>query len=118
DRRVNEIMVPRTEVVWLEQDETVSDFYARFGESSHSRFPVYQDSVDNVVGIISIKDVLKALAEKRVTETSPLAGLMRPAIFIPETKLVSALFWQLQDERQQMAVVVDEYGGVAGIVTL
>ena len=118
DRRVNEIMIPRTEVVWLEQDETVSEFYAKFGDAPHSRFPVYEETVDNVVGIVSIKDVLKALAERRVTESSPLAGLIRPATFIPETKLVSALFWQMQDERQQMAVVVDEYGGVAGIVTL
>jgi putative hemolysin len=118
DRRVNEIMVPRTEVVWLEQDETVAEFYEAFGEAPHSRFPVYHETVDNVVGIISIKDVLKALAEKRVTESTPLAELIRPATFIPETKLVSALFWQMQDERQQMAVVVDEYGGVAGIVTL
>lgn len=118
DRRVNEIMIPRTEVVWLEQDETVAEFYETFGESPHSRFPVYQETVDNVVGIVSIKDVLKAVAEKRATETTPLAGLIRPATFIPETKLVSALFWQMQDERQQMAVVVDEYGGVAGVVTL
>ena len=118
DRRVNEIMIPRTEVVWLERDETVSEFYATFGESPHSRFPVYHETVDNVVGIVSIKDVLKALAEARVTDASPLSELIRPATFIPETKLVSALFWQMQDERQQMAVVVDEYGGVAGVVTL
>jgi putative hemolysin len=118
DRRVNEIMVPRTEVVWLEQDETVSEFYETFGQTPHSRFPVYHETVDNVVGIVSIKDVLKAVAERRATETTPLAGLIRPATFIPETKLVSALFWQMQDERQQMAVVVDEYGGVAGVVTL
>jgi putative hemolysin len=115
---VNEIMIPRTEVVWLERDETVSEFYATFGESPHSRFPVYHESVDNVVGVISIKQVLKALAEKRVTDASPLAELIRPAMFIPETKLVSTLFWQMQEERQQIAVVVDEYGGVAGMVTL
>jgi putative hemolysin len=118
DRRVNEIMTPRTEVVWLERDETVGEFYATFREAPHSRFPVYHDSVDNVVGIISIKGVLKALAEQLITEASPIAELIRPAPFIPETKLVSALFWQMQEERQQMAVVVDEYGGVAGIVTL
>ncbi len=118
DRRVNEIMVPRTEVVWLEKGETVREFYATFDETPHSRFPVYDDTVDNVVGIVSIKDVLRALAEHRVTEDSPIEGVIRPATFIPETKLVSALFWQMQDERQQMAVVVDEYGGVAGVVTL
>ena len=118
DRRVNEIMIPRTEVVWLEKDESVREFYETFRETPHSRFPVYHDTVDNVVGIISIKDVLKALAEARVTDESSIDELMRPASFIPETKLVSQLFWQMQDDRQQMAVVVDEYGGVAGVVTL
>jgi magnesium and cobalt exporter, CNNM family len=118
DRRVNEIMIPRTEVVWLERDETVREFYETFDQSPHSRFPVYHETVDNVVGIVSIKDVLRALAERKVTEDSPIDGVIRPAAFIPETKLVSALFWQMQDERQQMAVVVDEYGGVAGVVTL
>jgi putative hemolysin len=118
DRRVNEIMVPRTEVVWLEKSETVREFYETFDKTPHSRFPVYDETVDNVVGIISIKDVLRALAEHHVTEDSPIVDLIRPATFIPETKLVSALFWQMQDARQQMAVVVDEYGGVAGVVTL
>ncbi len=118
DRRVNEIMVPRTEVVWLEKNETVREFYETFDKTPHSRFPVYDDSIDNVVGIISIKDVLRALAEHQITEDSPLETLFRPAPFVPETKPVSALFWQMQDQRQQMAIVVDEYGGVAGVITL
>jgi putative hemolysin len=118
DRRVNEIMVPRTEVVWLEKSETVGEFYDAFHQAPHSRFPVYDDTIDNVVGIVSIKDVLRAIADGSITGESPIASLIRPATFIPETKLASALFWQMQDERQQMAIVVDEYGGVAGVVTL
>ena len=118
DRRAREIMVPRTEVVWLEKDETVAQFYETFHTTPHSRFPVYDDTIDNVVGIVSIKDVLRALADHSVNDTSALSPLIRPAIFIPETKLVSELFWQMQDARQQMAIVVDEYGGVAGVVTL
>lgn len=118
DRRANEIMIPRTEVVWLEKDETVAQFYETFGESPHSRFPVYDDSVDNVVGVVSIKDVLRALAAGEITQESSIDPLVRRASFIPETKLVSDLFWEMQDERQQMAIVVDEYGGTAGVVTL
>lgn len=118
DRRANEIMIPRTEVVWLEKDETIAQFYETFEESPHSRFPVYDDSVDNVVGVVSIKDVLRALAAGEISPQSSIDGLLRPASFIPETKLVSDLFWEMQDERQQMAIVVDEYGGTAGIVTL
>lgn len=118
DRRVNEIMVPRTEVVWLERDQRVGEFYQTFDRTPHSRFPVYDETIDNVAGIVSIKDVLRALAEHQVREDSPIETLIRPALFIPESKLVSTLFWQMQDQRQQMAIVVDEYGGVAGIITL
>lgn len=118
DRRVNEIMIPRTEVVWLEKGETLREFYDTYKESPRSRFPVYDDTVDNVVGIVSIKDVLRALAEGTLAAETSLESVIRPASFVPETKLISALFWQMQDDRQQMAVVVDEYGGVAGIVTL
>ena len=118
DRRAREIMIPRTEIVWLEKQETVREFYETFDKTPHSRFPVYDDSVDNVVGTVSIKDVLRALAERQMTEASPIEPMIRPALFVPETKLVSELFTQMQRERQQMAVVVDEYGGVAGIVTV
>jgi putative hemolysin len=89
-----------------------------YGESPRSRFPVYEKTVDNVVGIVSIKDVLNAIARGEITAEMPIAPLIRPAVFIPETKLVSTLFWEMQNERQQMAIVVDEYGGVAGLVTV
>ena len=118
DRRVNEIMVPRPEVVWLEKDATVADFFETFKEAPRSRFPVYEESVDNVVGIISIKDVIRAFGEGELTPGSPITPIIRPAIFVPETKLISELLEQMQQERQQIAIVVDEYGGVAGIVTL
>jgi len=118
DRRVNEIMVPRPEIVWLEEDETLRDMLETYGESPRSRFPVYKETVDNVVGIVSIKDVLNAIARGEITAEMPIAPLIRPAVFIPETKLVSTLFWEMQNERQQMAIVVDEYGGVAGLVTV
>jgi putative hemolysin len=118
DRRVNEIMVPRPEIVWLEEEEMLRDMLETYGESPRSRFPVYEKTVDNVVGIVSIKDVLNAIARGEITAEMPIAPLIRPAVFIPETKLVSTLFWEMQNERQQMAIVVDEYGGVAGLVTV
>jgi magnesium and cobalt exporter, CNNM family len=118
DRRVNEIMIPRTEVAWLEKDSPLSEFYETFKDSPRTRFPVYDDTVDNVVGIVNIKDVLLALAAGDLAGEASIASLIRPAAFIPETKLISELFSELQEQRQQMAVVVDEYGGVAGIVTV
>jgi putative hemolysin len=118
DRRVNEIMIPRTEVVFLEKDAPLVEFYDTFKDSPRTRFPVYDDTVDNVVGIVNIKDVLLALAAGELPAGASIASLIRPAAFIPETKLISELFNELQEQRQQMAVVVDEYGGVAGIVTV
>jgi magnesium and cobalt exporter, CNNM family len=118
DRRVNEVMIPRTEVVWLERGTTIGDFYKTFAKTPHSRFPVYEGSQDNVVGIVGIKDVLRGVAEGQLTEDSSVDLAMRPAMFTPETKLVGTLFFEMQRAGHQMAIVVDEYGGTAGIVTL
>jgi len=118
DRRVNEILIPRTEVVWLEAGTTASAFYQIFNEHPHSRFPVYRDTLDSVVGVVNIKDVLRAVAQGRASDETPIDGFMRPAYFVPETKLVGQLFVELQERRQHVAIIVDEYGGTAGIVTL
>ena len=118
DRRVNEVMIPRTEVVWLETGTTTADFYRTFDEKPHTRFPVYRESIDNVVGVVNIKDVLRAVAQGRATAETAMDELMRQAYFVPETKPVGTLFLEMQERRQQLAVIVDEYGGTAGIVTL
>jgi CBS domain containing-hemolysin-like protein len=118
DRRVNEVMIPRTEVVWLPRTATVRDFYRAFAENPHSRFPVSGQSQDDVAGIVGIKDVLRGIAEGSLPDDSSIELAMRPAIFVPETKFVGALFFEMQQAGHQMAVVVDEYGGTAGVVTL
>ncbi len=118
DRRVNEVMIPRTEIVWLEEGTTVRDFYAIFAGTPHSRFPVFSESPDNVVGIVGIKDVLRGLAEGQIDPDSAVDWAMRPALFVPETKFVGALFFEMQRSGHQMAIVIDEYGGTAGLVTL
>jgi putative hemolysin len=118
DRLVNEVMVPRTAVEWLESGTTLADFYATFAEKPHSRFPVYADTIDNVIGVVTIKDVLRAVARGEAAPSTPVDALMRPAFFVPETKPVGALFWEMQEERHQLAVAVDEFGGTAGMVTL
>jgi putative hemolysin len=118
DRQVQEIMVPRTEVAWLETDTTVGDFYRIFQETGHSRYPAYQDSVDNVVGVVGVKDVLRGVARGALQSDSPITSCMRPTYFVPETKPVGALFREMQAQNQHMAIVVDEYGGTAGIVTI
>lgn len=118
ERQVSEVMVPRTEVLALEKGTTLADFYRLFAQTLHSRFPVYEESLDRIVGLLAIKDVLRAVAAGQVTGDSPLEDCLRPALFVPETKLIGDLLREMQQAGQQMAVVVDEYGGTAGIVTL
>ncbi len=118
DRRVHEVMVPRTEVVWLPADASVSAFYQTFAESPHSRFPVTAGSPDQVLGVVGIKDVLRGLATGAMADDSLVKLVMRSAYFVPETKLVGELFREMQANHSQMAIAVDEYGGTAGIVTL
>ncbi len=118
DRPVREVMVPRPEVVSIEQGSTVADFLALYAESPLSRFPVYQENMDNVVGILSIKDVLMALAKGTIDNQSVIDDLVRPSYFTPETKHINELFIEMRDKNYRMAVIVDEYGGTAGIVSL
>jgi putative hemolysin len=118
DRPVREAMIPRTEVVWVVKGLSLGEFLKVYAETPLSRFPVYEDNMDNVVGILSVKDVLMALAMGKITEGSPVDELMRPAYFTPETKRISELFTEMRDRNYRVAVVVDEYGGTAGIVSL
>jgi len=118
DRRVHEVMTPRTEAVGLEKHATLADFLAIYKEAHHSRFPVYDESLDSVMGILVIKDVLSALASGDVNMDSPVEPLARQPLFVPETKLIGELFREMQARGDQMAIAVDEFGGTAGIVTL
>ncbi|MFN2167068.1 MAG: hemolysin family protein, partial [Anaerolineae bacterium] len=118
DRQVHEAMIPRPDVVGVECGSTVHDLLAVFSEASHARFPVYEDDLDNVIGIIAIKDVLRALADDPAQMAVSVGSLVRPALFVPETVAVSDLLNEMRASHNQMAVVIDEYGGTAGIVTL
>lgn len=118
DRRVNELMVPRTEVVGIEAGTSLKEFTRTFNQTPHSRFPVFRESLDSVTGLINIKDVLRAVAQGRASDEMTIDSLVRPAYSVPETKLAGELLVEMQERRAQLALVVDEYGGTAGIVTL
>jgi CBS domain containing-hemolysin-like protein len=118
DRQVHEAMIPRPDVVGVEAQATVRDLLELFSEASHARFPVYKDDLDDIVGILAIKDVLRALAEDPAQIEAPVGSLVRPAHFVPETVAVADLLANMRASHNQMAVVIDEYGGTAGIVTL
>ena len=114
---VREIMVPRVDVDAVEIDWSLADVVARMLDTSHSRLPVYEGDQDNIVGIIHSRDLLAALTGNG--EQSPaLRELARPAFFVPESKRADEALTEMQEKRVQIAVVVDEYGGVAGLVTI
>jgi CBS domain containing-hemolysin-like protein len=111
-----EIMVPRIDVVALDVDTPVPQAVEVALGAGHSRIPVYQDNIDNLLGLLYAKDLLRVWKEGGPMEG--LRGLLRPAFFVPETKKVDELLAELQQKRIHLAVVVDEYGGTAGIVTM
>ena len=117
DTAVREIMVPRVDVVALEVDTSLDQVIDRVLDSGHSRVPVYQESLDNVVGILYSRDLLEATA-RHIGAQAALRDLVRPAFFIPEAKRVDELLREFQERHLQIAVVVDEFGGVAGIITI
>jgi putative hemolysin len=117
DLSIEEVTIPRTDVVWVAKGTSVADFLKVYSHDPHTRFPVYEETTDNVVGGLSIKDLLMAQAKGEIGDDSPIDGLVRPVIFAPETKRIGPLFAEMQARGYQMAVVVDEYGGISGIVT-
>jgi putative hemolysin len=118
DRPAREIMVPRTEVIWLEKGSRIEDFFKLYVERPLNRYPVFQEKRDNVVGILSTKDILLALARGTCDINRSIDDLVRPAYFAPEGKRISEILTEMQDKNYHMCIIVDEYGGTAGIVTL
>ena len=118
DRQLREVMTPRTEIVWIEKGTTLNQFLELYRQHSHTRFPVYEESVDNVLGTVFVKDVVRALAAEELGAQDDVTRLLRPAHFVPETKLVGQLFRELKGSGYHMVMVADEFGGVAGLATL
>ena len=121
EHRVRDAMIPRTDISAISKDATVADALKLFNEGHHARYPVYEGNLDNMVGVVAIKELLSTVAEAGVgseTAEMPISEVMRPAYIIPETKSLSALLKDFKRTRQQMAIVLDEYGGTAGVITL
>ena len=116
DTRVAEIMTPRTEICSIDVNATVKEARALIIEEKYSRLPVYRDSIDRIEGTIYVRDLLQAWADGK--ENQPLSEILRDAFFVPETISASELLKRFQQHRFQMAIVIDEYGGVAGLVTV
>ncbi len=117
DRHVHEVMTPRPQVIWVQEGTTLADFLSIYAKSPYTRFPVYRDNIDNVVGILSIKDVLMAQAVGTIDKNSVIDDLVRQVMFVPETERIAKLLTEMLSEGHNMVMVVDEYGVTSGIVT-
>lgn len=119
DTLVRELMVPRTEMVWVEHDKTLRQALSLCLRSGYSRVPVVGDNIDQIVGISYIKDLAKRAHDHHEAEqTEKVEQLMRPVVFVPENKSAAELLKDMQRDQIHMAIVVDEYGGTAGIITI
>ena len=115
DTRVSEVMAPRIDMCAIEEDGTIEEAVKLFMDSGHSRIPVYREDLDNILGILYAKDLLAPLAKQKQTS---ITDLMRKPIFVPETMKTDEALEIMKKSKKHMAVVVDEYGGVAGVITL
>ena len=118
DSPVSKIMVPRTELAWVEQGTKLKDFLELYAKGRYSRFPVYNDNTDNVVGMLHAKDVLLKLTDESDSRESVIDDLVRPAYFVPESKRLGELLAEMRDGGYHEVIVVDEFGGIAGMATL
>jgi putative hemolysin len=118
DTLASEAMRPRTEIVSATSKATLKDVLGLVSEFGYSRYPVIEDTIDTVIGILYIKDILVAMSSGEVKREDGIERFIRPAYFIPENKRVSELLSEMQRDRFQIAIVIDEYGGTSGLVTL
>jgi CBS domain containing-hemolysin-like protein len=120
DTIAREVMVPRTEIVWIEQEKTARQAAALCLRTGFSRIPVISDSVDDIVGVVNLKDVVRYTAEQPSDGSGGprVSELMRPPSFVPDSKRLDVLLKEMQSSRNHMAIAVDEYGGTAGLLTI
>ncbi|WP_221799196.1 HlyC/CorC family transporter [Oceanobacter mangrovi] len=118
EMQVRDIMIPRSQLVSIQIDESIKDFLPRVIESAHSRFPVLDDEQSEVLGIMLAKDLLPLLLTDNVDASFRLKEILRPTTFVPESKRLNVLLREFRSTRNHMAIVVDEFGGIAGLVTI
>lgn len=115
ETKIKEVIIPRIDVVFIPSDIAEEELYDIMIQSGHSRFPVYEDTIDNVIGVLYVKDLLGYMVKKREFQ---IRELMRKAYFVPESMKLDSLLKEFKQRRIHIAIVVDEYGGVSGIVCM
>ena len=118
EKKISDVMTPRPEIEWAYKSDTLRVFLQRYARSSHSRFPVLDPEQDDIIGVLSVKDVLKMVARKGYNPNRTLTDLMREPLFIPEFKTLDELFKVMRHSGSRLALAVDEFGSVSGIVTI
>ncbi len=120
EKDANDIMVPRTDVVFIPTDMPLDEVLDLIAESGFSRFPVYEETIDNVIGILYVKDLMREMVKHKNLDVKDIEvkDIVRKPYFIPDSKKINALFHDFRKKRVHIAVAVDEYGGVAGIICL
>lgn len=117
ESEVRDVMTPRNEIIWIRSNTKLSEFLEIYKKFPQTRFPVYDNDFDDVVGILSIKDVLDRLRQKNGNKDPNVTRLVRKALFVPETKRLDHLFKEMQDLGQRLALAIDEFGGISGLIT-
>lgn len=112
---VKEVMIPRIDVDFISCDTPQDELYSKIVSSGHSRFPLYENSIDNVIGVLYVKDIIKCLAEKKEIKLKQIA---RKPYFVPESKRIDSLLREFKRHHLHIAIAIDEYGGMSGIVTM
>ncbi len=115
EMQVRDVMIPRSQMDMIDVEDTPDQFIPSVIETAHSRFPVFENAKDNVIGILLAKDLLRYYA---IEEDFDVRDMLRPAVFVPESKRLNVLLREFKANRNHIAIVVDEYGGVAGLVTI
>ena len=115
DLKADEVMIPRTEMIAINLNEDDEKNIASIIKTGHTLVPVYENSLDNIIGILHTKDVMKSIIEK---QKYSIKSLLRPAYFVPETKLISEILKDMQKQGERIAIVTDEYGGTEGVITM
>ncbi|MBR4377113.1 MAG: HlyC/CorC family transporter [Spirochaetia bacterium] len=120
EKDAKDIMVPRTDVVFIPTDMPLDEVLDLIAESGFSRFPVYEETIDNVIGILYVKDLMREMVKHKNLDVKDIEvrDIVRKPYFIPDSKKINALFHDFRKKRVHIAVAVDEYGGVAGIICL
>ncbi len=116
DMQVRDIMIPRAQMVVIDSDRGLSEVLAQIVAAGHSRYPVIGDGIDDVIGILLAKDLLPLIQHEG--EAPPIRELMRPFVAVPESKRLNVLLREFRQNRNHMAIVIDEYGGIAGLITI